>query len=95
MITISRYFPTFVEVSDDSAYCRTKCKTAEEAVASECWKGRVGDGKLQYPEYEDPSKETSMVFFQNGFGSIVVVTDTTEEMKTLVDTAGVVSGKWW
>lgn len=95
MITISRYFPTFVDVSDDSAYCRTKCKTAGEAVASECWKGRVGDGKLQYPEYKDPSKETSMVFFQNGFGSIVVVTDTTEEMKSLVDTAGVVPGKWW
>ena len=58
MITISRYFPTFVEASDE-AYCRTKCKTAEEAAkVADGWtpEGSITD-YLAYLESMKPETE--------------------------------------
>ena len=93
MITIRKYFPGFAFPDDESEFCETKCATPQDVLDSECWKDRVGKSNLQYPENEDIMPH--MVFFHDGWGSIVATADTADEMKALIDLAGIKPGKWW
>jgi hypothetical protein len=93
MITVRKYFPGFALPWDASEFEETKCATPQDVLNCHCWRDRVGNKKLQYPDNEEIS--TNVIFFDQGWGSIVALSDTVEEMKALIELAGIEPGHWW
>lgn len=92
MIIISRYFPAYLKVSDSNRM-RTTCATPNDAFNSECYRGRVGNHRLEY-WYGDKVTRDMIFFDSNHYPSIIVQADTVHEVIAFIKLANIEEGIW-